>query len=100
LKLIKFSQSISGYGDPTRSGDKSFAFAPGQEVLIEKEIATAWTESGIAEFISQVVPEPVAPVVIPVAEYAVARRGPGRPPKAIVVEPEIVAVLDEDKREG
>jgi hypothetical protein len=100
MKLIRFAQSIAGYGDPTRSGDKSFAFAPGQEVLIEKEIATAWTESGIAEFISQVAPEPVVPVT-PVAEYAIARRGPGRPPKAIVVVPDVITEeAPEEQKEG
>lgn len=94
MKRIRFLQSISGYGSPDRNTEGRFAFSPDQEVEIEDDIATAWTESGIAEFISQAPVEPITPTI----EYAVARRGPGRPAKAIVVVPD--ADVTEDTKEG
>lgn len=64
MKKIKFNESISGYGDPTRSGDASFAFVPEQVAEIEDELANAWVESGVAGW---------APREAKKAEFAVAK---------------------------
>jgi hypothetical protein len=53
MKKLRFLQSISGFGSPDRSPGGEFAFVPGDEVDIEKDLATAWVESGIAEFIEE-----------------------------------------------
>lgn len=79
MKRIHILQSISGYGSPDRNPEGRFAFAPGDEVDIENDIATAWTESGIASFIEESLE---VSVIQNEAETAMYSRRRGRKPKA------------------
>jgi hypothetical protein len=82
MKLLRFKESISGYGSPDKNTEGSFSFAPGDEVWIEDELGSAWVESGIATFISQV----------PVAEYAVVTKVSKQ--KQIAVPPVVEVVVE------
>jgi hypothetical protein len=82
MTKIQIKQSVAGHGSPDRTGSQTFAFAEGQVVEIEDELATAWIQSGIAAR---------APKVAPKAEFAVAKKS--ETPKAVAVE-------DSSKKEG
>ena len=85
MKKLVFKQSISGHGDPTRTGDKSFYFTPEQVAEIEDDLAAAWVASGIAVWAAKDKPK---------AETAVAKKP--ETPEA----PKAVAVEDTSKKEG